>query len=129
MQMSVAFVLLFFSFVIASIVGFLVRPIGASLLRLRFWVALGAASVFLSACSAFYRVSDGSGTGTRTSYGWPKAFYFHWKSWEGPEEGQGIDILFMLGNSMFYAAVLLAGWLAYRLATAFRHRGASREAI
>ena len=90
-----------------------------SLLRPRV-AALGVLlSCLLSASSAVVRTSGASGTGTRTSYGFPKPFYFTWTSWEHPTSTAGLELLYFVGNWigwLAFVAILALLWTAVRSA-------------
>jgi hypothetical protein len=94
------------------------RPaIRSSLIRPRFWIGIGAAAVILSLTSVIHSTRMHSGTGWRTSFGWPKPWYGRWESFEGGGVSSGFDLLYFAGNAMFYATMLLAGWLVWRVMT------------
>ena len=76
-----------------------------SLLRPRVVALLVLSSCSLSAATAVIRTSGASGTGTRTSHGFPKPFYFTWTSWELPVSSAGFEALYFAGNCI--------GWLSF----------------
>jgi hypothetical protein len=77
-----------------------------ALLRRRPLAVLLALSILCSAGSAVVRSSGASGTGTRTSYGFPKPFYFTWVSWEHPVSSTGFEWLYFAGNCVGWLALL-----------------------
>jgi hypothetical protein len=74
-----------------------------------------AAGLGLAAGSAVLRSSRGAGTGTYTAFGWPRAVYTRWVSWETAERRQGLRPAGLAENAIFYGALAaLAGslWFA-----------------
>ena len=101
--------LLLISFAILAIVG--TALLRTSRLRHAFLrpgsaLALLVLSVSLSAASAVITTSGASGTGTRTSHGFPKPFYFTWTSWERPVSIAGFEWLYFAGNCLGWFAVV-----------------------
>ena len=48
-----------------------------------------------------------AGTGTRTSYGFPKPFFFRWESWEALTAANlSFAPLWFAGNTLFWLAAL-----------------------
>lgn len=87
------------------------------LLRRKSMLAAVAISVLLSAGSYLVSESDASGTGTRTSQGFPKPYHFTWESWEQPISQAGVNWLYFIGNCIGWLSVVslaLAIWLAAR---------------
>jgi hypothetical protein len=85
----------------------------SDLLRLRFWLALGAAAGAGSAASILVSGVRRAGTGITTSYGWPKPFYFRYLSEIG-ERSDGYSLIYFVGNSLALAGALLIAWTAWR---------------
>ena len=81
-------------------------PLRQTLLRRRPLLLVLVSSVLLSVASALVRTSGASGTGTRTSYGFPKPFYFTWESWEHPVSHAGLYWLYFAGNTVGWFALL-----------------------
>ena len=101
--------LLLTSFALLGVVFLaLLRSPGArrSLLRPRVAPLLVLLSCSLSAATAMIRTSGASGTGTRTSYGFPKPYYFTWTSWERPVSSAGFELLYFIGNCIGWLAVV-----------------------
>jgi hypothetical protein len=71
----------------------------------RLAAAAVVAGVVLAVSSALFRSSRGAGTGTSTAFGWPRAVYTRWVSWETPERVEGIRLQGIAENAIFYAAV------------------------
>ena len=70
---------------------------------------LGLAGALAS--GAFWS-SRHAGTGTQTSWGWPRMVYGRWVSWETPDRREGIHWRGIVENTVFYGAVaMLAGSL------------------
>lgn len=72
-------------------------------------------SILLSSASLIISTQRPSGTGTQTSYGYPKPFYFTWVSWEQPISQQGFSTLYFIGNTLGYASTLAFLLLLYFL--------------
>ena len=64
--------------------------------------------------------SRGAGTGTQTSWGWPRMVFRLWQSWEAGERTHGIHWRGLIENAAFYGA--LAAVIGALLA---RRRGAT----
>jgi hypothetical protein len=79
-------------------------------------------SVACSVGSAVIRSSGASGTGTRTSYGFPKPFYFTWVSWEQPVSNAGFEWLYFVGNCVAWLALLSVAALLWAVIQAWSHR-------
>ena len=78
----------------------------------RIATAAAVAGLLLAGASAVLRSSRGAGTGTHTTFGWPRAVYTRWVSWESTERTQGIRLRGVAENAIFYAALTaLAGSL------------------
>jgi hypothetical protein len=78
----------------------------------RLAAAAAAAGLVLAAGSAVLRSSRGAGTGTYTAFGWPRAVYTRWVSWETAERRQGLRAAGLAENAVFYGALAaLAGSL------------------
>ena len=78
----------------------------------RLATAAVVAGVVLAVASAVFSSSRGAGTGTYTAFGWPRAVYTRWVSWETPDRVRGIRLQGVAENAIFYAAVFaLAGSL------------------
>jgi hypothetical protein len=78
--------------------------------RLAIAAAMGA--LVLTAASAVFRSSREAGTGHHTAFGWPRAVYTRWVSWETSERIQGVRLRGVTENAMFYAPMIaLAGSL------------------
>jgi hypothetical protein len=83
----------------------------------RLALAAVAAGLVLAAGSGGLRSERGAGTGTQTAFGWPRAVYTRWVSWETAERIEGLRIRGVAENTVFYGALAaLAGslWLAAR---------------
>jgi hypothetical protein len=91
----------------AAIATLLAREVRADLLRLSLWAWLSLAAMILSALSWFHANTRDSGTGTSQDHGWPKPFHFQWSSWEDSTTHAAFDLIYFLGNSLVYLAVLL----------------------
>ena len=119
--------LLLISFAVLAILGVVtatVPPLRRALPRARVMAALAAMSVASSAASSVIRTSGGSGTGTRTSHGFPKPFYFTWTSWEAAASSAGIEWLYFAGNCVAWLAFLSALVVLFAAARV-RPRGSS----
>lgn len=69
--------------------------------------------------SGMFRSSRHAGTGTQTTWGWPRMIYRRWESWEVVQREQGVHWQGTIENTVFYGAIaLLVGALI--LATALR---------
>jgi hypothetical protein len=90
-------------------------PLARQMRRPTFWLSLFAVSTALSAASGLAAATRHSGTGFTTSYGWPKPFYFRFLS-ESGDVTNGWSVIYFVGNSLVYAAVLLVLWTAWRSA-------------
>jgi hypothetical protein len=90
----------------------------ALLVRKLFWALLSAGSLLLSLASAFATTRRHSGTGDMISRGWPKPYYFDWRSWESEERVTGHNLLYFAGDLLFYAALLLALVTLWKVAEA-----------
>jgi hypothetical protein len=99
-------------------VASLVPAARAALNRKMFWLLLGFAAILFSLSSALVTTQRHSGTGDLTSYGWPKAYYFHWQGWEGGERINGYNLLYFAGDMLFYVALSLALFVSWRCAAA-----------
>ena len=78
----------------------------------RLGMAAVVAGLVLAAASAVFRSSRDAGTGTYTAWGWPRAVYTRWVSWETPQRIRGIRLQGIAENAIFYAAAAaLAGSL------------------
>ena len=64
------------------------------------------AGFVLAAASGIFRSSRGAGTGTHTTFGWPRAMYTRWVSWETSERSQGIRPRGVGQNAFFYATLV-----------------------
>ena len=66
--------------------------------------------------SAVLYSSRGAGTGTQTSWGWPRTVFALWQSWETGERTHGIRWRGLLENAAFYGvlAAVAGGVLARR---------------
>ena len=64
------------------------------------------AGFVLAAASGVFRSSRGAGTGTQTAFGWPRAMYTRWVSWETSERRQGIHPRGVGQNAFFYATLV-----------------------
>ena len=112
--------LLQISFAILGTIGLILvyaPAIRRALFRPRTALSFLALSVALSAVSALSTTSGASGTGTRTSHGFPKPFYFTWTSWEQPVSHAGLEWLYFAGNCVGWFAVVSVGaviWAAAR---------------
>ena len=75
-----------------------------------------------AALSAVLYTSRGAGTGTQTSWGWPRTVFSLWQSWETGERTHGIRWRGLLENAAFYGvlAAVSGGLLARRRAASMR---------
>jgi hypothetical protein len=80
----------------------------------RLAAAAAVAGLVLAAGSAVLRSSRGAGTGTYTAFGWPRAVYTRWVSWETAERRQGLRAVGLAENAAFYGSLAaLAGSLGF----------------
>lgn len=113
-------VLLLVSALIITAVGALVLVLPSvrrQFLSLKYVLAAVLLSALLSVGSAVVSRSSGSGTGTRTSHGFPKPYYFRWESWEQPISDAGVNWLYFAGNCIAWLSVVsltMVIWLAAR---------------
>lgn len=70
----------------------------------RLATAAAVAGLVLAAASAVFRSTRDAGTGTHTAWGWPRAVYTRWVSWETPQRMRGIRLQGVAENAIFYAA-------------------------
>jgi hypothetical protein len=86
------------------------------------FVASAFLFVVLSAgVSALVTSTRHSGTGTVREFGWPKPFYFRWTSWQQAGDAQqDLNLLYFIGNGLFWAGALLSIWFLYRIARHLR---------
>ena len=108
--------LLLTSFAVLAIVvmAMLMAPtVRSVLVRPGPMATLVVASVIGSIGSAVIRSSGASGTGTRTSHGFPKPFYFRLVSWEQPVSNAGFEWLYFAGNCIVWLALLSIGALVW----------------
>jgi hypothetical protein len=78
----------------------------------RLVIVAAVAGLVLAATSVGFRSSREAGTGNHTAFGWPRAVYTRWVSWETGERIQGIRLRGIAENAVFYAAMFaLAGSL------------------
>ena len=78
----------------------------------RLVLSAAVVGLILAAASAVFRSSRQAGTGNHTAFGWPRAMYTRWVSWETNERVQGIQPRGVAQNAFFYATlVALAGSL------------------
>lgn len=106
--MQLAVLLLLSSALLGVVTAILLRfpRLRRSLLRPRVAGVVVLLSCVLSASSAVVRTSGASGTGTRTSYGFPKPFYFTWTSWEQSVSSAGLESLYFVGNCIAWLALV-----------------------
>lgn len=94
--------------------GALLSPrVRAGVRRPAFLPGLLALAAAMSAGSMLVSSRRSAGTGTATSYGFPKPFRFRWESWEAPEAHAGWSALYFAGNTLAYAAALALLWMAW----------------
>ncbi|HEX9946648.1 MAG TPA: hypothetical protein VGA98_03830 [Allosphingosinicella sp.] len=96
--------------------------------RVRFWLALAAASAALGAGSAFFAETGHAGTGFVTRQGWPKPFRFEFASELG-ERSSGFEPIYFAGNMLVYAAVLLLAWTALQMVRTAAAASSARSGI
>jgi hypothetical protein len=85
------------------------------------------AGIVLGAASAVFRSSRGAGTGTHTAWGWPRAVYTRWVSWETSEQIRGIRLRGVAENAVFYATLAaLAGSVGLASRRLLFHNGEER---
>ena len=75
------------------------------ILSLKFAFLVLLLTLVFSSLSGFFSQQQFAGTGTHTSYGYPRSFYFKWHSLENSEQHEGLNILYFLENWLVYAAV------------------------
>jgi hypothetical protein len=97
----------------AGIAALFRKRLKADLLRPRFWLTLACAAGGVSAVSILVSASRSAGTGTTTSYGWPKSFYFRYLS-ETAERTDGFSLIYFAGSVLALAGALLIGWTVWR---------------
>lgn len=96
-------------------VGTRLRPrVASDLLRLRFWMTLAVVAAASSTTSVLASSWRRAGTGTTTSYGWPKPFYFRYVS-EGGVVSDGYSLIYFVGNSLALGGAMLIAWTGWRL--------------
>jgi hypothetical protein len=126
MPLSLLLLLSLLIFAAEALIAGLSPTLRRTLLRPRPAAVVLATALVLSAASGAIRVSGASGTGTRTSYGFPKPYYFTWTSWEHPISHAGFNWLYFAGNCIgslalvSLTALLWAAWRARRSANAGR---------
>lgn len=92
--------------------GALLSPrVRAGVRRPAFVAGLLVLAMALSAASLLVSSRRPAGTGTATSYGFPKPFLFRWQSWEVVQIHLRWDALYFAGNTLVYAAALATLWL------------------
>ena len=101
--------------VAAAVAVMLLRRVDAQGRR-RTVARAAAIGAVCAALSAVLYTSRGAGTGTQTSWGWPRTVFSLWQSWETGERSHGIRWRGLLENAAFYGAVAAAvgGLLARR---------------
>ncbi len=114
MPMHQAISLFVAALAIAGIAAFVVRSERSALSRLTVSIVILAMAGAASGLSALVAYTRHSGTGFTTSFGWPKPFYFHYLD-EAGRRSEGWSVVYFLGNSLVFAAVLLILWTAWRL--------------
>lgn len=106
------------AFAVAAILAALISTFKPRLLAdlrsFRFWAALMAFAALISAVSTLVGKTRHAGTGFTTSDGWPKPFYFSFLGEDGLRTSD-FEPLYFFGNSLFYSAILLIVWSAWRL--------------
>lgn len=75
--------------------------------------------------SGVFWSSRHAGTGTQTTWGWPRMIYGRWVSWEVVHQVEGVRWQGIVENTVFYGAIAM---LAGSLFLAAR-RGSSRGAL
>ena len=75
------------------------------ILSLKFAFLVLLLTLVFSSLSGFFSQQQFAGTGTHTSYGYPRSFYFKWHSLENSEQHEGLNILYFLENWLMYTAV------------------------
>ena len=77
-----------------------------------YWSAI-IVGVLCAIGSGTLRSARHAGTGTQTEWGWPRAVYTRWVSWEVDERREGVRWQGLVENTVFYgAAAVLLGSLA-----------------
>lgn len=112
MPMHQAIILFLAALILAGIAAAAVRPLRSGLVRPMLWILMIAAAA--SGISALVSSRRHSGTGFTTSFGWPKPFYFRYLD-EAGRQSDGFSLIYFLGNSLVFAALLLIVWTAQRL--------------
>jgi hypothetical protein len=75
----------------------------------RLVLAAAVVGLVLAVASAVFRSSRHAGTGNHTAFGWPRAMYTRWVSWETNERVQGIQPRGVAQNAFFYATIVALG--------------------
>jgi hypothetical protein len=93
--------------------------------RHRLYLSAGVVGVLCALVSGAFWSSRHAGTGTQTTWGWPRIIYGRWVSWEVVERQEGVRWQGVAENTVFYGAVaVLVGSLV--LATRKPDRGATK---
>ena len=72
--------------------------------RRRVYLAAGIAGIVCAVASSIFWSTRHAGTGNHASWGWPRAVYTRWVSWEAPERHSGIRWQGIVENAVFYGA-------------------------
>ena len=80
--------------------------------RHRLYLVAAVLGVLCALASGAFWSSRHAGTGTQTSWGWPRMIYGRWVSWEVVQRQEGIRWQGIVENTVFYGAfAMVAGSL------------------
>jgi ABC-type branched-subunit amino acid transport system permease subunit len=75
--------------------------------RHRLYLSAAILGVLCALSSVAFRSARHAGTGTQTTWGWPRMIYGRWVSWEVVQRQEGVHWQGIVENAAFYGAVAL----------------------